>query len=253
MYYILGGNGFVGSAYAKLLAELNLPFQVISRGNYQKFVGTSCDVLINANGNSKKFLGNTDPEKEFIESVLSVRKSLIDFKFNKYVYLSTSDIYPDCSNVELTHEDTIPDVTKQSTYGFHKYLAEQCVRHSSKRWLIVRQGGFVGEGLKKNAIYDVLHGEKLWVNPESTFQFINTLDSARCVLELIKSDINNEVVNLTAKGVISIAHVMKLANREIPGGEDAKPVHYEISTKKVEQLVELPTTIETITRFLDVH
>lgn len=253
MYYILGGNGFVGSAYAKLLAELNLPFQVISRGNYQKFVGTSCDVLINANGNSKKFLGNTDPEKEFIESVLSVRKSLIDFKFNKYVYLSTSDIYPDCSSAELTHEDTIPDVTKQSTYGFHKYLAEQCVRHSANRWLIVRQGGFVGEGLKKNAIYDVLHGEKLWVNPESTFQFINTLDSARCVLGLIKSDIDKEVVNLTAKGVISIAHVMKLANREIPGGEDAKPVHYEISTKKVEQLVELPTTIETITRFLNVH
>ena len=37
---------------------------------------------------------------------------------------------------ETTREDDPIDVTRQSKYGFHKYLAEQCVRHAAKRHLV---------------------------------------------------------------------------------------------------------------------
>jgi len=206
--------------------------------------------LINANGNSKKFLAKDDPKGEFQASVASVRNSLVDFKFKKYVYLSTSDVYPDCSKPELTREDTPLNVAEQSPYGFHKHLAELCVQHGARDWLIIRQGGFVGEGMKKNAVFDVLYGDKLWVHPESRFQFINTDDSARLVMELIDNGVSNNVLNLTATGTISVQEIMQLAGRTVPHDENAKPVCYEISTEKVTECLSLPNTFDTVRAFI---
>lgn len=250
LIFILGGNGFVGSAFARVLAGLGRPFAVITRANYDSFVGKSCDILINANGNSKKFFAADDPKKEFQASVASVRNSLVDFRFEKYILLSTGDVYPDCSSPDLTREDSIIDIARQSPYGFHKYLADQCVRHAARRWLVIRQGGFVGPGLKKNAVFDVLHGDKLWVHRDSRFQFIHTDDSAKAVLALADAGISNEIVNVTARGTASVAEIMILAKRTVPSPEEAKPQVYEISTEKASRWLDLPTTHESIAKFL---
>lgn len=251
MIFLLGGNGFVGSAFRDVLSQLGRPFEIITRDNYAGYVGKSCDIFINANGNSKKFLATDDPKGEFRASVQSVRDTLVDFKFGTYVFLSTSDIYPDCSSPEVTAEDTTIDIAKQSPYGFHKYLAEQCVRHAANRWLIIRQGGFVGPGLKKNAVHDILYGDKLWVHPKSRFQFIHTHDSASAILSLIDRGISSEILNLTARGTISPAEIMELAGRSLPHKENvASPVVYEISTRKAGKLVDLPTTSDCVQRFL---
>lgn len=250
MIFVIGGNGFVGSGFARHLHSQGIPVTVVDRTNYNQFIGAECDILVNANGNSKKFLAKDDPKAEFQASVASVRNSLVDFKFKKYVFLSTSDMYPDCSKPELTLEETALNVAEQSPYGFHKHLAELCVQHGARHWLIIRQGGFVGYGMKKNAVFDVLHGDKLWVHPDSRFQFINTEDSARLVLELVQQNISNQAFNLTATGTISVSEIMQLAGRTIPHDPSAKPVCYEISTEKVARHVYLPTTYETVQKFL---
>jgi nucleoside-diphosphate-sugar epimerase len=249
--YILGGNGFVGSGFISYLATIGVAVTVIDRANYDKLIGSECDVFINANGNSKKFLAKDDPKLEFQASVAGVRNSLVDFKFKKYVFLSTGDVYPDCSKPVFTREDTTLNVSMQSPYGFHKYLAELCVQHAANDWLIVRQGGFVGQGMKKNAVFDVLNGDKLWVHPDSRFQFINTEDSARIVMELVQQNISNQVFNLTATGTISVSEIMKLAGRSVPHDPRTKPVCYEISTDKVSRHATLPTTYATVQKFLD--
>lgn len=249
--FVIGGNGFVGSAYVRLLQAAGADVTVITRANYADYVGAACDLLINANGNSKKFLSKEDPKRDFLESVTSVRNSLVDFKFNTYVFLSTSDVYADCSQPGLTREDTVLDVAAQSPYGFHKYLAEQCVTHAAKRWLIIRQGGFVGTGLKKNAVFDVLYGDKLWVHPDSRFQFIDTDISAQLVLRLVQQGVCNRVLNLTARGTVSVAEIMEWAGRQVPVSGGAVPVTYEISTDAAAALVELPdsrTCVETFVR-----
>lgn len=251
MIFILGGNGFVGSGFVKHLNAIDVPVTVIDRTNYDQLIGAECDVFINANGNSKKFLAKDDPKAEFQASVASVRNSLVDFKFKKYVFLSTSDVYPDCSNSDITREEVILNVSEQSPYGFHKHIAELCVQHGAKDWLIVRQGGFVGHGMKKNAVFDVLNGDKLWVHQDSRFQFINTEDSARLVMELIHLDISNQVFNLTATGTISVTEIMQLAGKTVPSEANAQPVCYEISTDKVARYVTLPTTYETVKEFLE--
>lgn len=250
--FILGGSGFVGSAFVRYLRALGVQVVVVGRENYGKISGQECDILINANGNSKKFLAKDDPKSEFQSSVASVRNSLVDFKYKKYVFLSTSDVYPDCSGSDITREDLMLKVSEQSPYGFHKYMAELCVQHAANDWLIIRQGGFVGQGMKKNAVFDVLYGDKVWVHPDSRFQFINTDDSARLVMSLIDQGISNQIFNLTATGTISVKEIMALAKRNVPHDTDAKPICYEISTEKASEYLTLPSSFDSVRNYLGV-
>lgn len=247
----MGGNGFVGGGFARTLRKTGVPFEIITRENYSSFIGKSCDVFINANGNSKKFLADEDPKREFLDSVASVRNSLVDFNFGTYVFLSTSDVYPDCSRPELTLENQAVEVAGQSSYGFHKYIAEQCIKHSAERWLIVRQGGFVGPGLKKNAVFDILHGDKIWVHSESRFQFIDTDSSAIAVLTLVKKGVVGEIVNITGRGTVSPIEIMSMAGRRVTSRDDLTPVTYEISIDKSKRWLHLPRTKQCVEKFVN--
>ena len=248
---IIGGEGFVGSAYVRYCQKNDLDYVVINRSNYQDNIGTKCDLLINANGNSKKFLAKENPLLEFDASVRSVRQSLIDFLAKKYIFLSSCDVYPDCSTPESTKEDTVIDISSQSPYGFHKYLAEQCVRHCHSDWLIFRMGGFVGEGLKKNAIFDILEGEKLWLHPESELQYINTDVAAAAVMDIIKQGYTQEIFNLCGNGLVKLQEIIHLTRSAVKVNLDIPPVCYEVSIDKIQSLVNIPSTRDTVIDFVN--
>ena len=131
MIFIVGGRGFIGSAFVRYCEKHKKPYTIISKENYSRNIGQSCDVLINANGNSNKIVAEEDNFFDFEASVISVKKSLIDFKANSYVYLSSGDIYPNATAQTTTKENQTIDVCKLNTYGFHKYLAELCVKQSA--------------------------------------------------------------------------------------------------------------------------
>lgn len=250
MIFILGGKGFVGSAFARHCRRSDLPHTVIDIDNYRDHVGGGCEILINANGNSKKFLAREDPVREFRESVESVRSSLVDFKAERYVHLSTGDVYPDCSSPETTREDMEIDITLQSPYGFHKYLAEQCVRHAAKRWLIIRMGGFVGPGLKKNPVYDILHGGPLWLDPESRLEYLHTDENARIVFELIDCGLEEEVVNVCGKGLVSLTEVMEAAGTTVEVKPGSPRITYDVSIEKLERILPVPESRKTVLDFV---
>lgn len=247
---IIGGEGFVGSAYVRFCQQNNLDFLVINRSNYEQYIGTKCDLLINANGNSKKFLAKDNPLLEFDESVRSVRRSIVDFPSKKYIFLSSCDVYPDCSQPESTKEDTVIDITQQSPYGFHKYLAEQCVRHCHNDWLIFRMGGFVGQGLKKNAIFDILYGEKLWLHPNSELQYIHTDIASKAVMEIISKGYTQEIFNLCGNGLVKLQDVIDRTGSKVKVNDDSAPVCYEVSIEKIQSLVNIPSTHETVMNFV---
>jgi nucleoside-diphosphate-sugar epimerase len=253
MIFILGGNGFVGSAYARVLAAQRREFTVITRANYADLAGHSCDVLINANGNSKKFLAQRAPLEEFDASVRSVRASLVDFPCQTYVYLSTVDVYPECSPEAPTAETTPLEPATQTTYGFHKHLAEQCVRHIAPAWLILRSGGFVGPGLWKNAIHDVLHGGPLWLDPSSELQFLHTDHAAELALTLIDSPCRGEVFNLCGRGVISLAEAIEATGSTVPIRSGSPCVRYEVDISKLVSRVDVPETRPTVLQFMREH
>ena len=250
MIFLIGGKGFVGSALARVCAAQGREFAIVELDNYAEFVGRSCDVLINANGNSKKFLAQQDPLAEFDASVRSVRASLVNFPCRHYVHLSTCDVYPDCSTPASTLEEQTLDVACQSPYGFHKYLAEQCVRHAAPSWLIFRMGGFVGPGLRKNPIYDILHGGPLWLQPDSALQFLPTESMARIVLDLIDRRIAGEIFNLCGRGVIALREVMALAGADVPVQPGSPCVRYEVNIEKISHVIDIPKTTDNVAAYV---
>lgn len=248
--FIIGGQGFVGSALTRYCQAHEFDHQVITPENYPGFVGETCDVLINANGNSWKPLAMQQPLKDFEANVTSVRKSLIDFTFTRYVYFSSCDVYPDCSYPDITPEDTIIDPAVLSPYGFHKLLAECCVRHAAHNWLILRPGGFVGPGLRKNAIFDILNSDKLWLQPASRLQFIHVDQAAALVFELLRMNIENEIFNLSSLGTIGLDDVISNTGRELTVQPGSPLVRYEVSLEKLGKLVDLPETRQTVLDYI---
>jgi nucleoside-diphosphate-sugar epimerase len=240
MIFIIGGNGYVGSAYPRLFESLGLEHQVVTRDNYESLAGQRCDVLINANGNSKKFMADRDPKWEFDASVRTVLHSLEDFPSECYIHLSTGDVYPETHAPEVSREDAEIDPKRQSRYGLHKHVAEHLVRALHPRSIVMRMGGFVGPGMKKNAIFDMLNGQPVWLTPDSELQFISTDGAARLVWRLYERGVANEVVNLGAEGVVRIGDVHERLQSASPFAPEARQVRFEISTDKLAALTGAP-------------
>lgn len=254
MIYVLGGGGFVGSAYVRMLAARGLPVKAVTRANYDELRGSSCAVLVNANGNSKKFLSTRDPLWDFDASVRSVVASLEDFKAERYVFLSSGDVYPETHAPAVTQEDQTIDLRRISRYGLHKLLAEQVVRSAHRSWLVVRMGGFVGEGLKKNAIFDMLTGAPVWLSPDSELQFIDTADAARIVWDLVEAGLQGEVMNLGAEGLLNLGAFHRAIGSSSPFKADAPKVRYELSLDRIRALrrgAPLPRTEDCVMRFAE--
>jgi len=250
MIFILGGQGFVGSGLVRYCQRQGLAHEVITRENYARLAGQRCAMFINANGNSKKFLAQQDPLGEFDASVRSVRASLVDFPTDRYVHLSSCDVYPDCSSPATTGEDQSLDVARQSPYGFHKYLAEQCVRHHARQWLVLRMGGFVGPGMKKNAIFDILRGGPLWLHPQSRLQFLHTDAAAALIFALLDQGVTNEVLNLCGRGLVELSEVVGAAGGAVTVKPNSPTVCYDVSIEKLVKLVDVPATRDTVLAFV---
>ena len=225
---------------------------VIEKDDYATQVGRSADLLINANGNSKKFLAAQDPAQEFDLSVRSVDRSLHDFHVRRYIHLSSIDVYPDFTHPDRNTENAPIDPQCISPYGFHKYLAEQLVRYYAKSWLLFRMGGFVGPRLWKNSVYDLLKGRPIRVNPDSEYQYLYTRDLARIVLECVEAGLEGEVFNVCGDGTISLRSIAAT----IPGASlsacDPKAAreHYEINVEKIKTRCALPRTEDSVRQFV---
>lgn len=249
---VLGGKGFVGRAIAAEATWRGYQVIVVDKDEYESAKGTPCDLLINANGNSKKFLARENPGLEFDLSVRSVLYSLHDFPAGRYVHLSTMDVYPDVADPKLNHEAAVIDTNRQSPYGFHKYLAEQLVRHYAKDWLIFRMAGFVGQGLWKNPVFDLLNNIPLRVHPDSQYQYLNTRDLAAAIFDMIKKPVSGEVFNITGQGVMSLREVSSLipGHRLDPAWDALPKERYEMNLDKISRHVRIPRTQETVAAFI---
>lgn len=250
---VLGGRGFVGSAIAREAGLRGFKVNVVDKDNYDESIGASADLVINANGNSKKYLASQDPSQEFDLSVRSVLRSLHDFKARLYVYLSTIDVYPDMRNPANNTEAAVIDEKALSPYGFHKYMAEKLVRYYAPRWTIFRMGGFVGPGLWKNAIYDLLTGTPLKVHPDLACQHLHTHDLARILFDVISAAPAGEVWNICGEGVVTVREVASwIPNAKLTvDGDGVTPDHFEVSTRKISSVVSLPRTADTVKKFVE--
>lgn len=249
---IIGGNGFVGQGIVAEAQSLGFEVCVASRDTYDSLKHAECDILINANGNSRKYLASQDASLDFDLSVRSVQRSLTDFEAHRYVFLSSIDVYPDVSDPSKNRETCQIHPQKLSPYGFHKFMAEQLVRYHRPDALILRMGGFVGPGLWKNPIYDLLTGGALHVHPDSAFQYLHTRDLGRIIFALLEKQHGGDVINVAGDGLVTLREVAAwIPNGSIPSEALELDVQrYDICVDKLKQLLAVPSSPETVATFV---
>lgn len=249
--FVLGGTGFIGSAVAAEAARRGWSVLALSSQTAASVIGQSCDLLINANGNSRKYLAGQDPALDFDQSVRTVARSLHDIRAARYVYLSSSEVYRDSSRPATSAEDAPPEWEALSPYGFHKRLAETLVRRYAPRWLILRLAGMLGPGLRKNAVYDLLTGAPWRLSPDSEFQFLDTRFLAACLFDLLdRPESERGVFNLAGRGVVSLRQIATGLGAPLPDDPALPTARCEINVERISSLFAIPATEETARAFL---
>jgi len=254
MIFVIGGKGLTGSAIVDYLKKNNIKYEVIQKENKTEFFGKRCKILIFANGNSIRYKANEDPYFDFNASVSSIAEYIHKIDFELFVHLSTVAVYDSPSSEQTTSEDTKINSKSLPTYGYHKLLGEEYIQHYCKHYLIFRLPGIVGNGTRKNPVYDFLHKEKkVMVSSESSYNFINTEDIAESIFKVIHLGITNEIFNLASKNSIKIGDIKKVVNQDSEYTDDAES-HFEnwqINTKKIQKFVNLTTSEQAIKRYYE--
>jgi len=230
---ILGGDGLLGSDLASFFNE-HYDVTAITRTNYSHFADKIFNVFINANGNSRRFWANENPREDFEQSTNSVMDSLVRFQFEKYVYISSSDVYANPSSPATTDENNVEEILKLSPYGFHKRISEELVRYYAKDFLIIRLAALLGTRLKKGLVFDLWEQKELFVSPHSWLQFITTVAVGDIIQTLLEKNIGQEIINVGGQGSLSPAKAADLMNRPVHFRTDAKPQCYEMDIKKIQ-------------------
>ena len=246
---VIGGQGMLGSDLVKYLSQSFLVTS-ISKENYSQFINHSFDVVVNANGNSKRFWAVKNPLKDFVLSTVSVYKSLFDFKFKTYIYVSSSDVYVDHSSIASTSENQTQGQNKLSPYGFHKYLSEEIIKNHCKRYLILRASMVLGKNLKKGPIYDVINKNPLFISKTSRLQIISTQEVAKAIAFLIDKKIANDIFNLGGKGVVDFEKIQTYFSTPVSFRSANETQIYEMNVAKLNKLFPLKTSKRYLQEFL---
>jgi hydroxypyruvate isomerase len=176
MQHIMHSSGTVGIVGWTGLVGQTLYYQLLRRGiqpacynskNLQEIRGAAFDTLYLCCMPAVKWWANKNPEAD--RAVLNTVLDALDtVTSNRIVLISTVDVLqPNCgANEESTAWAT-------HAYGHHRRLLEVWVSNKGPSY-ILRLPALFGRGLKKNALYDLLHDNQVAaISLEARFQWYN--------------------------------------------------------------------------------
>lgn len=195
---LIGYTGFVGS-------NLNVQYKfdrIYNSKNILEIKNQEFDMLFCAGVSAIKWFANQNPDLD-IKNINNLIECLKTVKVNKFILISTIDIYDDMNNVD---EDTLPNREKQDTYGKNRYYLEQWVKDNFQNYLILRLPALFGKGLKKNFIYDLMNPIPSAIVSSKWQEFLSNIEANKFKIlkENYEQDINGnykfkQEINLSIK------------------------------------------------------
>jgi len=244
---LIGHTGFVGST----LASQRRFASHFNSATIGEIDGRSFDEVICAGVSAVKWWANQN-EAEDRSRIEGLMRHLATIRAGRFVLISTIDVYRDPQEVD---EADIPGRDGLHAYGRNRLMLEDFVRERFADHLIVRLPALFGAGLKKNALYDLMHNNRLGViNPRSLFQWypldrlsadLERLREARlCVLNMATEPVSMEEIRTSFFPTRAI------------GAEAAPAARYDMRTRHAAlfggsgpYMMRRPTVLHTIGRF----
>lgn len=161
---LIGHTGFVGGT---LLRQRPFGATYNSR-NIEEIHGRQFDQVVCAGVSAVKWLANKEPDADW-RAIRRLMDSLERVSAGHFVLISTIDVYR--TPIRFTERD-MPPTDGLHAYGRHRLVLENFVAKHFPSHTIVRLPALFGEGLKKNALYDLMHlNQTDRVVPNAAFQW----------------------------------------------------------------------------------
>lgn len=194
---IVGSSGFVGTT----LATQTLFDGTFSRSNVSDLRHAHSELLVCAAAPAQKWIANRDPEAD-LTNIQELAGNLQKTSAERAILISTVDVFGEPVAVD---EKSVPEPGNASPYGKNRLWLEEFFSSYFPNSHIIRLPALVGHGLRKNAIFDLKHGNQVnLLNAASKFQFYPTKHLWGDIQIAIANSIS--LVHLTAEP-LSLARV----------------------------------------------
>lgn len=223
---LIGHTGFVGGT---LLAAGGFTHG-FNRSDIHEMRGAQFDEVVCAGIPAVKWLANKEPEQDRagIGALLAVLDTV---QAGRFVLISTVDVYPDPS--QPLDEDAALEAAANHPYGRHRLEAEQFVAARFPAHAIVRLPALFGEGLKKNALFDLLHDNEVGkLNPAAEFQWYPTRRLATDLVRVTAAGL--QLVNLVTEPFPLRDLIARFFAAAQPGPETEPAPRYALRTRHAE-------------------
>jgi len=221
MRALIGHTGFVGS---NLLRQQ--PFEAtFNSSSIGGIDGRHFTNVVCAGVSAVKWWANQNPAEDLarIESLIA---RLDTITADNFTLISTIDVYG--SPIDVTEADE-PVLDGLHAYGANRAMLERWVSGRFPAHQIVRLPALFGAGLKKNAIYDLMHDNRIQViNGASVFQWY-PLERLSADLELARTR-HLGVVNLATEPVSMEEIRARFFPDSLIGADAAPQARYDMRT-----------------------
>ena len=233
---LIGSTGFVGGS---LLMQRRFGAQYHS-ADIEGIAGRRFGRVVCAGVTAVKWWANANAAAD-LAGIRRLMACLDRVEADSFVLISTVDVYADPQGVTEDDPMPVPSLHRDSLhpgglhpgglqpYGRHRAMLEGWVRTRFPRHHVIRLPALFGPGLKKNAVFDLLHGNRLaFIDPASRFQWYplsrlaDDIDRAQAV--------GLPLVNLVTEPVPMAAIQERLFPGQKLGGQ-AQPVAYDVRTR----------------------
>lgn len=218
---LIGGSGFVGGT---LRRQAHFDALYNSR-DIETIDGQHFDLVVCAGAPAAKWIANKEPAADRA-NLAGLMRHLERVTARSFLLVSTVDVYPDPVGVD---EASAIDPAAGSAYGRHRFELERFCRDRFGA-LVVRLPALFGAGLKKNAVYDLLHDNCLdLIQPRSSFQFYDLSRLWGDVERVRRAGV--DIVNFAVEPV-TLAEIGRVAfGRELPENPRTPVARYDFRTR----------------------
>jgi nucleoside-diphosphate-sugar epimerase len=220
---LIGYSGFVGTT---LDLELK-PSHRYRSTNIDEIRGQEFDHVICAGVQAMKWWANLHPEEDW-NGISRLLDALNAVKAERFTLISSIDVYSAPRGVD---ENTLINKEGHHAYGLHRLKVEEWVREHFSQVAILRLPGLFGPGLKKNVIYDMMHGNNLdRVHPDGVFQYYDTRRLARDIqqawdLEIPLLNVSSEPISTGEIRDCFFPDKILSGGGDAPQGYDMRSLH----------------------------
>jgi nucleoside-diphosphate-sugar epimerase len=176
------------------------------------------DVIIHCAFSSQRRI-DSESLYNYLEDNVLLTKKLISFPHQKFIFISSVDVYPKDGNRHS--EDEIIDVDSiKGIYGITKLMSESIIRKHCENYLILRASALLGRYSRRNSLIKIIEDQDciLSLSGESRFNYVLYSDVLGFIEFSIQRDLKG-IFNLTSSENITLSEVANMLGKKIKFGD----------------------------------